>query len=446
MLLGQLLFGQKNQAPKPTRILFVFDASKSMSAKHQNMTRMEGAKQLLNRFLDSLGKNKNFQFALRMYGHKTKYPPGNCSETELLVPFGPNNIKSIRDKVALAKPTGITPIEHSLTEAANDFKDKNAVNIVILITDGIEECGGDPCKARKKLLEKGIVFKPFIVGIGLSPAQIKTFECVGTFFDFDNNATFNTISNIIRQYKPLKTTAQVNLLDKSSQPSESNVNLSFYDLNSGAYKYNYIHTLNNLDRPDTLILSETPLYKVVAHTIPPVESKETSLNPGKHNVIPIDAPQGYLSISRPDGPYNNNQKVKCVVRKAGDFNTLHVQELNATEKYITGTYDIEILTLPRILIAGNRIEQSQTKSIDIPNAGQLTLKSLEAGDGCILVKKQGKLEWVCNLGTQTLQSFNLQPGEYVAVWRAKALRGSIYTVERKFSIRSDEAITVEFFR
>lgn len=417
-----------------------------MSAKHQNMTRMEGAKQLLYRFLDSLGKNKNYQFALRMYGHKTKYPPGNCAESELLVPFGANNVQLIKDKVAPVKPTGITPIEHSLTQSANDFKDKNALNIVILITDGIEECGGDPCKARKKLLEKGIVFKPFIVGIGLTPAQIKTFECVGTFFDIDNNSTFNTISNIIRDYKPMKTTAQVNLLDKSSQPRETNVNMTFYDLNSGQYKYNYVHTLNGLDRPDTLLLSESPLYKVVAHTIPPVESKETTLNPGKHNVIPLDAPQGYLSVKRPDGPYNNNQKVKCVVRKAGDPNTVHVQELNITEKYITGTYDLEILTLPRILLSGNRIEQSATKSIDIPNAGLLNIKCLEAGDGCILVKRQGKLEWVCNLNSSTQQSYNLQPGDYVAVWRAKALRGSIYSIEKKFTITSDNAVTVEFYK
>ena len=45
------------------------------------------------------------------------------------------------------------------------------------------------------------LFKPFIIGIGLSPEQIKTFECVGTFFDYDNQNTFSEITNIIQQQK-----------------------------------------------------------------------------------------------------------------------------------------------------------------------------------------------------------------------------------------------------
>lgn len=441
------LSAQKAPVPKPTRILFVFDASKSMSAKLEGTTRMEGAKQLLYRFIDSLSKNQNYQFALRMYGHKTKYPPGNCKESELVVPFTPNNLSAIKQKVSEAKPTGITPIEHSLTQSANDFKDRNALNIVIIITDGIEECGGDPCKARQKLLDKGIVFKPFIIGIGLSPKQIKTFECVGTFFNFENDSTFSAISKLIKQSQnPNKSSAQVNLLDNKSLPNETNVNLTFYDTYTGAYKYNLVHTLNTAGRPDTLKLNESIQYKVVAHTIPPVQSQETKLHAGIHNIIPIDAPQGFLNIVRGEGPYNYNERIKCVIRKGKDMNTLHVQELNTTEKYITGVYDIEILTLPRILIPQNLIEQSKTKTIDIPNAGQLTIRCLEAGDGAILIKRGGKLEWVCNLNAKTVQTYNLQPGEYVTVWRAKSLRGSIYTVEKKFSIRSDNQTTVEFFK
>ena len=42
-----------------------------------------------------------------------------------------------------------------------------------------------------------IIFKPFIIGIGLTPEQIKTFECVGTFYDYDDQTTFNNIKAII---------------------------------------------------------------------------------------------------------------------------------------------------------------------------------------------------------------------------------------------------------
>ncbi len=442
---GLALWGQKKDPVKPVRILFVFDASRSMTAKHNGITRMEGAKNLFYRFIDSLGKDKTMQFALRMYGHTVKYPPGDCKDSKLIVPFGPGNSALIKQKVSLTKPTGITPIEHSLTEAANDFKDNKTTNIVIIITDGIEECGGDPCKARQKLMEKGIVFKPFIIGIGLSPEQIKTFECVGNFFDYDNSSTFTTIGKIIQEQKMNRTTAQVNLLDKNAMPLETNVNMTFYDVSKKEYRYNYVHTLNYQNNPDTLTsIDDYPTYKVVVYTIPQTESREVRLSPGKHTIIPVDAPQGYLSIRRNEGVYNFNEKVKCVVRKGGDMNTLYVQPINYTEKYLIGNYDIEILTLPRINIGASAIEQSKTKIIEIPSAGMLQIRCLEAGDGCILVKREGRLEWVCNLNQQTQQTYYLQPGEYVATWRSKTLRGSIYTIEKKFTINSNSQTQVDF--
>lgn len=436
----------KKTEPTLTRVLFVFDASKSMKTQHNKTTRIQGAKELFYKFLDSLNKQKNIQFALRMYGHTVKYPPGDCKDSKLVVPFGKNNVALIKSKVAEAKPTGITPIEHSLIESANDFPDTKAVNMIILITDGIEECEGDPCKARMKLMEKGIVFKPFIIGIGLSVEQIKTFECVGDYYDFDNSNLVKDISAIISKQKLNKTSSQVNLLDSKSFPSETNVNMTFYNTATGSYVYNYIHTLNQKGNPDTLYLDDFPTYKVIAHTIPPTESKEVKLSLGKHTIIPIDAPQGFIELRRPMGVYNFNEKIKSIVRKAnGNMQTLNVQQMNTTEKYITGSYDLEIFTLPRTYIYGVKVEQSQTKLIELPNAGMLTIKALDNGDGSIY-KDSKKLEWVCNLNNTTSQTYYLQPGNYRIEWRAKSLKGSIYTIEKKFSVKSDIETRIELYK
>jgi Ca-activated chloride channel family protein len=438
LLSSQSICGQvKKTEPSLTRVLFVFDASNSMKTKHKNTTRINGAKELFYKFLDSLNKQKNIQFALRMYGHTVKYPPGDCKDSKLVVPFGKNNVALIKSKVAEAKPTGITPIEHSLSESANDFPDAKAVNMIILITDGIEECEGDPCKARMKLMEKGIVFKPFIIGIGLTVEQIKTFECVGDYYDFDNTNLVSDISSIISKQKLNKTSSQVNLLDTKSLPTETNVNMTFYNTATGNYIYNYMHTLNQKGNPDTLYLDDFPTYKVIAHTIPPTESKEVKLTQGKHTIIPIDAPQGFIELRRPSGVYNFNEKVKSIVRKSnGNMQTLNVQLMNTTEKYITGNYDLEILTLPRTYINAVTVAQSQTKLIELPNAGMLTVKALDNGDGSIY-KDTKKLEWVCNLNNTTSQVYYLQPGNYRIEWRAKSLKGSIYTIEKKFSVKSD---------
>lgn len=440
------VISQTKKQESLTRILFVFDASNSMVNKHGPVMRIEAAKDLFCKFIDSLSLNKNYQFALRMYGQTVKYPPGDCKDSKLVVPFGKNNTALIKQKVKEAKPTGITPIEHSLTESANDFPDKKATNMIILITDGIEECDGDPCRARQKLMEKGIVFKPFIIGIGLSPEQIKTFECVGTYFDYDDNTTFRNISNIITKQKLSKTSAQVNLLDINSKPSETNVNTTFYDVKNDRYVYNFMHTLNSANNPDTLYIDDYPTWKVVAHTIPPVESAETKLVPGKHTTIPISAPQGSLQINRITGAYNYNERVKCVVRKSYNMQTLNVQLLNTTEKYIVGEYDIEVLTLPRTYLYKVKIDQSKNTSVDILSAGVLNLKALEAGDGCILMENNSKLERVCNLSAATIQTYYLQPGNYKIEWRSKSLKGSIYTIEKKFTIQSDTQTNVDLFK
>lgn len=447
LLCSQLMCAQvKKTEPTLTRVLFVFDASNSMKTKHKNTTRIEGAKELFYKFLDSLNKQKNIQFALRMYGHTVKYPPGDCKDSKLVVPFGKNNLALIKSKVAEAKPTGITPIEHSLTESANDFPDTKAVNMIILITDGIEECEGDPCKARMKLMEKGIVFKPFIIGIGLTVEQVKTFECVGDYYDFDNTNLVTDISSIISKQKLNKTSSQVNLLDTKSLPTETNVNMTFYNTATGNYVYNYIHTLNQKGNPDTLYLDDFPTYKVIAHTIPPTESKEVKLTQGKHTIIPIDAPQGFIELRRPSGVYNFNEKIKSIVRKSsGNMQTLNVQLMNTTEKYITGNYDLEILTLPRTYINAVTVAQSQTKLIELPNAGMLTVKALDNGDGSIY-KDTKKLEWVCNLNSSTSQVYYLQPGNYRIEWRAKSLKGSIYTIEKKFTVKSDIETKVELYK
>jgi Ca-activated chloride channel family protein len=436
------------RAQQATRILFVFDASNSMVGQHKGQSRMDGAKQMFAKFIDSLSQLKNYSFALRMYGHTVKYPPGDCKDSKLVVPFNTKNgLDLIKQKVAEAKPTGITPIEHSLTEAANDFPDKKARNMIIIITDGIEECGGDPCAARQKLYEKGIVFKPVIIGIGLTIEQIKTFECVGDYFDYDDPDVLTDVTTLIETQKKKKTSLQVNLLDNKDKPTETNVNITFVDVDRKKYRYNYIHTLNKNGNPDTLYIDDFPTYKAIIHTIPQRESDEFKLQEGKHLTVPVKTPQGSMVISRPNGIFNFNEKIKYIVRHAGQKQTLHVQSVNTYEQYIIDTYDIEVLTLPRIFLSNVKIEQSKLNEIIIPNAGMLEVKALEAGDGCILQKKtDGTIERVTNLGPVTKQTFYLQPGNYVIEWRSKSLKGSIYTLEKKFSVKPDQTTVVELYK
>jgi hypothetical protein len=93
---------------------------------------------------------------------------------------------------------GETPIAASLKQAGRSFAAlKGQSNRVILVTDGIEECQGDPCAAAQALKDSGLDLKVDIVGFTLNDAQRKTIECVskttgGQYYDAQDTKSLAT--------------------------------------------------------------------------------------------------------------------------------------------------------------------------------------------------------------------------------------------------------------
>ena len=273
---------RKQVQPTLTRIEFLFDASQSMYGRWQSGAKIDVAKNLMNQLLDSLRFVPNIELALRVYGHQKPYPPQDCDDSRLEVPFASGNATRIQDALKNITPRGTTPIARSLELCADDFPASPARNILILITDGIEECGGDPCAVSAALQRKGIFLKPFVIGMGLDESLKKTFDCVGRYFDATNEVMFRQAMDIVISQALNSTTLQVNLLDVNGVPSETNVNMTFYDRNTGEVKYNYIHTLNAKGNPDTLVIDPLPIYRIVVHTVPQAVKDSVVLVPGKH--------------------------------------------------------------------------------------------------------------------------------------------------------------------
>ncbi len=432
---------KKNETPQLTRIEFLFDASQSMFGRWQSGAKIDVAKLLMKQLMDSLRYVNNLELALRVYGHQKNFPPQDCDDSKLEVPFSKGNISAIQQVLKDVIPRGTTPIAKSLELCGNDFPQSPSRNIIILITDGIEECGGDPCAISMALQKKGIFLKPFVIGLGLDESLKKTFECVGRYFDATNESMFRDALNIVISQALNNTTLQVNLLDINRNPTETNVNMTFYDKFTGQDKYNYIHTLNSKGNPDTLVIDPLPIYKIVAHTLPPVSKDSITLVPGKHTIIGIDAPQGEL-IVKFDGR-SEYKKVQFIVRQHGVMQTLNLQDENSTEKYIVGKYDLEILTTPRIVLENVDISQSKTTTVSIPHPGIVTLLTNNQGYGSIYTYDRSNLKWVINLNNDlTKQTIVLQPGKYKVVYRPKNSRESIYTIEKEFSVVSGESSIV----
>jgi Ca-activated chloride channel homolog len=440
--------GKKYDENTKTRILFIFDDSFSMYGGWGSGIKIDMAKKLMGEFLDSLQNTPKLEVALRCYGHQTPFKPKrNCEDSKLEVPFGPakTTYKLIKERINKLTPTGTTPIAYSLGECAKDFTTcDNCRNVVILITDGIEECGGDPCAVSMALQKKGIFLRPFVIGVGLDVKFADVFGCMGKFYDVSNEANFKAVLKLVLIEALSQTTVQVNLNDAFKKPTETDVTMTFYNQETGDVMYNYLHTLNHRGNPDTIVLDPALTYKMVVHTIPPQVKENIALQKGKHNIIQLDAPQGYLKLET-SGP-NIYKSLGCLVRKAGEMNTLVVQEFGTTEKLIVGKYDLEILTTPRLRIPGIEVRQSSTNTVKIPPAGVLTVNKGGFGYGSIYLEDGKKIEWVCNLSeNQQTEVFYLQPGAYRVEFRLKNQPESEKTVERKVTIESNKPKAVNMF-
>ena len=141
----------------------IVDASKSMWAQIDGRSKMEIAKTTLEEV--SYWLPEDLDLALRTYGSISAAEEANCADSTLLVPFGESNREPVRQAIAGLRPTGQTPIAYALQQAARDFESLQSDRTLVLVSDGIESCGGDPVAAAHALRQQGIVVH--LIGFGL---------------------------------------------------------------------------------------------------------------------------------------------------------------------------------------------------------------------------------------------------------------------------------------
>jgi Ca-activated chloride channel family protein len=438
-----ILAGYAQKQDQCTRILFVLDGSNSMSGKWESARKIDVARKLLSRMVDSLDKEGNVQMALRVYGHQSYVPPQDCEDTRLEVPFTENNAKRIKIQLKTIVPKGTTPIAYALQKAARDFPDDECRNIIILITDGIEACEGDPCAVSRDMQKRGIILKPFVVGIGLDPDFKKTFQCVGKYYDASNEERFEDVMGVVISQALNNTTVQVNLIDDFGNPTETNVGMTFYDLFSNKPRYNYFHTINLKGVPDTLILDPLSEYRMVVHTLPPLMKDSISISPGTHNLIGLDAGRGTLLMKKPRGAQYRD--LQFIVKDLNN-NIINVQTIEDKERYLTGYYNLEVLSLPRLQIDSVKIVQSNTTKISIPEPGIANFSAYQNGYTSVYVIRNDEVELVANLPEdEEFSSLVLLPGQYMAIHRARSSHNILDAIKKEFEIKSGASVRVTFY-
>ena len=166
-------------------LILVLDGSGSMKEKSGGQTRMEAARKGLNGVIDKLPDDSSV--GLRVYGSTISDGPGSCKDSTLLVPVDKVDKAKLKSGVNKLKPLGNTPIAYSLEQAAKDLP-KEGPRSIVLVSDGEENCGGNPCKVARDLKKAGANFYVDVVGLQVDATSRNQLTCIasaggGTYYD-----------------------------------------------------------------------------------------------------------------------------------------------------------------------------------------------------------------------------------------------------------------------
>ena len=423
-----------------TRILFILDCSYSMYGKWQSDTKIKITQSILSNVIDTLKSKDNLQLALRVFGHTSNYTEQNCFDTKLEIPFSNSNSEVLKDKLKSLVPKGSSPISNSLKASKTDFPEcKNCRNIIVLITDGLDDCSDDASEVSKALQKEGSIIKPFIIGIGKGYED--EFKFIGNYFEVNNEIEFSkTLNNIVNQAL-YSTTCQVNLLDNYKSPTETNVPMIFYETKSKKPRYSFIHTFNEKGLSDTLEIDPLISYDIEIQTIPKTRIENISLKAGSHTIISANTPQGTMVLKYKGKELSNNKPVGVLIKRNEEKKSINIQNINSTEKYLIGKYDLEVLTQPRLNLNNVEIAQSSTTTIEIPATGSVQITKPIDYISTLLIKDNNNWEFVANLSDKQNETLTLLPGEYQIVSRSKTSTQTSQTKIKEFRVESGE-ITV----
>lgn len=166
--------GASDAAPPPLRRLVVaFDASGSMAGSLGGDTKMAAAKQAVVALLDDLPDDVTA--SLVAFGHQgTNDDVGradSCAGVETLVPDTGDTL-ALRAAAQALEPAGWTPLADALAAAGAQLapSEMPGEQVVYVVSDGEETCGGDPVAEARALHEGDIRAVVNILGLDL-PAE-----------------------------------------------------------------------------------------------------------------------------------------------------------------------------------------------------------------------------------------------------------------------------------
>jgi Ca-activated chloride channel family protein len=174
-------------------VLVILDSSGSMAEKVAGGQKLQVAKEAIARFVETLPERT--RIGLLVYGHKGSNKEAgkaaSCAGIEMFYPFAALDKARFAAAVNSFKPNGYTPIAASLEKAGDAmraFDGASNSNLIYLVSDGLETCGGDPAAQARRLHESNLKVIVNIIGFNVDNAGQQQLKAAaeaggGQYFD-----------------------------------------------------------------------------------------------------------------------------------------------------------------------------------------------------------------------------------------------------------------------
>jgi len=174
--------GPKTMGKRWKKAIIAIDASGSMAGRVGGERKMDAAKAVVRKFLGTVPQDA--EVGLLAFGHSGNNDESgkaeSCAGVELLSGLSrvdPRGISSVLDNV---QATGWTPLAAAITKAGQSFTPASGEGeqVVFVVSDGLETCGGDPVAAARALRESDVKATVNIIGFNIPEKDRKALEAV----------------------------------------------------------------------------------------------------------------------------------------------------------------------------------------------------------------------------------------------------------------------------
>ena len=178
-------------------ILFILDGSGSMWGQIDGVAKIETAKSTLSKLMDDVPGDARLGFMT--YGTKSK---SSCDDVSVMNQIGSDR-DAIKGNIQALTPLGKTPIQKSLIDGLNVLASAEPGDVqksLVLISDGIETCEGDPCAVAASASQRGVKMQVHVVGFDVDAETRSQLECIakqggGQYFNASDTEGFKTAMN-----------------------------------------------------------------------------------------------------------------------------------------------------------------------------------------------------------------------------------------------------------